>query len=207
MSDRLEALHERSTKFRHPGRQYGATPTSGFMGYVGCPSRRKHSSIDHRATPTEAPRDGDHEPFAWVSANTRAGRVACHDPAPQLSTRSTTMTDNTIPEVALDTRWDTPAADITGLDMAFGQRAMGLMPAYAEIPREFRHGRDDYSRFQQKWFSEGVSAGDVKWRRGIDPDAAWSHLEAIQGSFEPKHEHKAAGVSWLLSKWAKKVKL
>ena len=115
------------------------------------------------------------------------------------------MTEHT--EVALDTRWDQPAADITGLDMAFGQRAMDLMPSYDEIPREFRHGRDDFSRFQQKWFFEGVDAADVEWKRGIDPDAAWAHLGAIQGSFAPKHEHKAAGVSWLLSKWAKKVKL
>jgi hypothetical protein len=100
-----------------------------------------------------------------------------------------------------DTDWSKPQA-VTDLDTAFGGSLDRLMPAYESIPAEFRD-RDNtkWHKAQSKWFYEGIKASDFKPKDGIDPTQALRHLKCIQGSFEPKHEHKMAAVAWLMSLW------
>lgn len=101
------------------------------------------------------------------------------------------------------TDWSQPQ-DVTDLDMVFGTRAMALMPPYSEIPDEFRNMNDrtnPWLRLQRDWFYGGISRSQITPRDDVDLNRAVRHLKAIQGSFEPKHEHKEAGVAYLASLW------
>lgn len=60
----------------------------------------------------------------------------------------------------------------------------------------------EWREFQRRWFFRGLPGGTIVTSKpGIDPDDAIRHLKCIQGSFEPKHEHKEAAVAYLASLW------
>ena len=40
----------------------------------------------------------------------------------------------------------------------------------------------------------------------FDKNEVWRHLKACMGSFQPAHEHKVAGVGYLMSLWLKPLK-
>jgi hypothetical protein len=95
----------------------------------------------------------------------------------------------------------TPVSDV---EIAFGVGVVErLMPPMAEIPVEFKslNSRNRWIVCQQDWFFTGLR--DVVWspKEGVDTIAALRHLKAIQGSWDPKHEHKQAAVAYLLSLW------
>lgn len=106
-------------------------------------------------------------------------------------------------------RWATPT-EVDDLTLAFPANALEFMPSREECeealkalgPKDEKKWRD----FQHTWFFKGLPA-DVKlhMRKGIDGETAFRHLQAIQGSFAPKHEHKEAAVAYLASRWIKKV--
>lgn len=95
-----------------------------------------------------------------------------------------------------------PVDDVT---LAFPAGVADLVPpreaceaALSQMPDRGR----GWVEFQQRWFYEGLSGNAVVTPRdGIDPALAFRHLAAIQGSFEPKHEHKEAAVAYLASLW------
>jgi len=94
---------------------------------------------------------------------------------------------------------------IDDLRLAFPARVAYLMPDYDDIPEDFRDDRGaarPWLKFQRDWFFRGLPA-DAKFspKNGIDLAVALRHLKAIQGSFEPKHEHKEAAVAYLASLW------
>jgi hypothetical protein len=101
--------------------------------------------------------------------------------------------------------------DVSDLDMAFGVRAVAdLMPPREEC-REALNAMKDRGRkwidFQECWFFHGIpKSAEFKPAEGIDADKALRHLSAIQGSFEPKHEHKMEAVAYLASRWFKDIK-
>lgn len=79
-----------------------------------------------------------------------------------------------------------------------------LMPAYADIPAQFRPGSGGntmWNRFQSDWFYGGIQVSRMIPKPGIDKNVALRHLKAINGSYEPKHEHKEAAVAYLASLW------
>lgn len=81
-----------------------------------------------------------------------------------------------------------------------------LMPAMEEIPSEFKGSSNPWVKFQSKWFFFGL--GDMEGvilADGVDGDLAFRHLGCIQGSYQPKHEHKEAAVAYLASRWFKEV--
>ncbi len=90
---------------------------------------------------------------------------------------------------------------LSDLDVAFSANVRDLMPDYKEIPEDFRRGRTKWNRFQSDWFYGGIDASGLIAKDGIDRNAALRHLKAINGSFEPKHEHKEAAVAYLASLW------
>lgn len=105
----------------------------------------------------------------------------------------------------LDDGFDQPRV-VSAVELAFPARVAHLMPRYEDIPAEFRthYGTREsapWIRFQSDWFFKGTSKDSLKPRDGVDADTAWRHLAVIQGSFEPRHEHKAAAVAWLASRW------
>lgn len=90
---------------------------------------------------------------------------------------------------------------VTDVDLAFGGRIADLMPSYEELPEDFRRERDPFSKIVNGWFFNGLHTGSLQAKSGIDKSAALRHCRAIMCSFDPSHEHKIAGVSWLLSQW------
>jgi hypothetical protein len=94
-----------------------------------------------------------------------------------------------------------PANDITGLDLAFG-RIENLLPPMSEIPEEFRkyHG-NKWCDIAARWFYQGLKGATFKAKEGVDQGKALAHVQCVLGSWEPKHEHKMAGVGYLLSQF------
>lgn len=88
---------------------------------------------------------------------------------------------------------------VSDLDMAFGG-IDGIMPSISDIPEEFPNDRKWRSMFCDFFF---CGAKDLKFspKEGIDQVMAWRHVRTIMGSFMPKHEHKEAACSYLMSLW------
>ena len=93
---------------------------------------------------------------------------------------------------------------ITDLDMAFGTTK--LLPAYEQVPDEFKpgHGGNAYTKMLDCMFA-GVPLppGEVVFRSGFDdaeaPSLIYRVIHSHLQSFEPKHEHKIAGLGYLIS--------
>lgn len=77
-----------------------------------------------------------------------------------------------------------------------------LMPTQKEIPSEFERGAGGtWLDFQNHWFFRGLDKPSFYCKEGVDGALALRHLQAIQGSYAPKHEHKMAAVAYLASRW------
>lgn len=97
---------------------------------------------------------------------------------------------------------------IDRVNAAFPTSIEGYLPPYAEIPTEFKHGRTEWNKLFSQWFYSGLPKGtEFIAKEGIDRDEALRHVKYCMGSFEPKHEHKEAGVAYLLSLWFEKVNI
>lgn len=94
---------------------------------------------------------------------------------------------------------DIAIPEITKLDVAFGT-TQGL-PAYASIPDEFKRGRTKWNELFSAWFFSGLTGLRVAPSPGVDRDKAIAHIRALMASFEPSHEHKEAGVAFLMSQY------
>lgn len=92
-----------------------------------------------------------------------------------------------------------PISDVL---MAFPAEVGNLLPDPLAIPDEFWGSGNAWVEFANRWFNGGLP-GDTRafMREGIDGNAAFRHLKAILGSYQPKHEHKLAGIGFLASKW------
>ena len=92
--------------------------------------------------------------------------------------------------------------DVDELDMAFGGKMKLLLPAYEDIPEEFKDWNREtvWNKWQSGWFYSGLKRYPVA-KEGINLKKAMRHLAAIQSSWEPQHEHKSSGVAWLASLW------
>ncbi|HEY6019063.1 MAG TPA: hypothetical protein VIY48_03960 [Candidatus Paceibacterota bacterium] len=95
--------------------------------------------------------------------------------------------------------------ELTELEIAFPAHAVDrLMPSNGDIPDDFHRDRGEakkWVKLQRKWFFEGIDERVFVAKDGIDYKTAIRHLSAVQGSFEPSHEHKEAAVAWLMSLW------
>lgn len=86
--------------------------------------------------------------------------------------------------------------------MGMGRQQLHLLPALDSIPAEFRTNRENtWRRLQATWFFHGLDTRTIYTKPGIDRFKALNHLRAVQSSFEPAHEHKAAAVAYLMSLW------
>ena len=93
---------------------------------------------------------------------------------------------------------------ITDLDVAFGTTK--LLPAYEQVPPEFKpsNGGNVYTKIMDCMFSgTPIPKGNVVFRPGFDdteaPKLLGRVIQAHLRSFEPKHEHKIAGLGYLVS--------
>lgn len=98
--------------------------------------------------------------------------------------------------------------DIDGVSLVFPTGVKDKMPEYKDIPKDFKNNQNNpYVRMQQTWFYKGLKGVELKPKPGIDLNKALRHLSYIQGSWEPKHEHKEAGVAYLASLWLEEPKI
>lgn len=108
-------------------------------------------------------------------------------------------------------KWE--PVEVSDAELAFGPRDLSkMMPAYKEIPDEFRlawpgHG-NKWQEIFSKWFYGGLPHGtEFVAKEGIDGAKALSHIAAVMRSYEPKHEHKAAAVAFLMNEWFTEMKI
>ena len=94
----------------------------------------------------------------------------------------------------------TPQA-VNDVTLAFPAQIENLIPDPKDIPDEFWDG-NAWTEFASYWFNYGLPA-DTKafMRTGIDGATAFRHLQAIKGSYQPKHQHKLAALGFLASRW------
>lgn len=101
-----------------------------------------------------------------------------------------------------------PVPKLSRVDKAFPADALKWMPAWEEIPEEFKHHNGtEWNEIVSSWFFAGLPK-DVKFypRDGVDAEDAFTVVGATLASFAPKHEHKEAAAAYMLSCWFKKVK-
>lgn len=93
--------------------------------------------------------------------------------------------------------------EISVIDAAFPAHALDWMPAYEDIPEVFRTRSlsNKWKQLQRDWFYHGLKSYTFVPKPGVDVDKALRVIQAIQGSYAPKHEHKEAAVAYLLSEW------
>lgn len=102
--------------------------------------------------------------------------------------------------------WSKPKP-VIDLEVGMGAENMSmLLPQMSEIPEEFKgfYGRAE----AKKWvsvvddlFFRGAKKIKIVPKEGIDQVLAMRHLKAILHSWEPDHNHKVAGVAYLMSLW------
>jgi hypothetical protein len=102
----------------------------------------------------------------------------------------------------LNDGFDQPKA-LSAAQRAFPANVVGtLMPLHADIPTDYPD-RAEWEKFVSHWFFQGdpFAKWDLLVRPDVDGNTAFTHLRALMGSYEPKHEHKEAAVAWLASRW------
>jgi hypothetical protein len=107
---------------------------------------------------------------------------------------------------------------VEDLDLAFGHKSLfslgdwqgnEILPSREDIPDEFlRHDGTKWNKAFGQWFFSGFPEGtQLQYKEGIDPEMAMRHLRAVMTSWSPKHEHKDAACSYLLSMWVEDIVL
>jgi hypothetical protein len=97
--------------------------------------------------------------------------------------------------------------EVDDVTIAFPANVVGtLLPLKVDIPKEFPN-RVGFEKAAAHWFYDGMKGAAFHPKEGVDPKKAIRVLKACLGSFEPQHEHKMAGVAYLMSEWFEKIDL
>lgn len=88
-------------------------------------------------------------------------------------------------------------ASITDVELAFGTDR--LLPAWEDIPTEFWAGNRYKSLADAIFAGRDLPAGEIEMNEGFDPQALNRAVRAHLRSFGPKHEHKIAGVGYMIA--------
>ena len=92
---------------------------------------------------------------------------------------------------------------VNGLDESFGSTKN--LPRLEDIPDKFlKNWTSEYwCKIAESWFF-GTLKELPTVKEELDSNDVYRALRAILVSFEPKHEHKIAGVGYLMSRWCEK---
>tara|TARA_R110002096_G_C14459064_1_gene712137 strand:- start:618 stop:974 length:357 start_codon:yes stop_codon:yes gene_type:complete len=114
------------------------------------------------------------------------------------------------------TNWNKPI-EVNDAEMVFPAEVMGrLMPYYKDLPEGFNgQGKwmnNPWCKNAETWMFNGVDVkkSTVKFKDTLDETEqrmVWRQLQCCMGSFEPKHEHKMAGVGYLMSLFFDKLEV
>lgn len=90
---------------------------------------------------------------------------------------------------------------ITDVEIAFGTTK--LLPPYDAVPDEFKCGNDYTKLLDHMFAGQALPEGEIVFRDGFADSEAPALLNRLVmahlRSFEPKHEHKIAGLGYLVS--------
>lgn len=120
-------------------------------------------------------------------------------------------TETEFPKTTIDAveEWRLPK-EPSKIEQAFGAagRVSDYLPPRDLIPKEFDNWGNKWNRTASSWFHKGLPEG-TKFipKEGVDTEKALTHLATVLRSFEPKHEHKLAGVGWLMSLWFEDIQI
>ena len=78
-----------------------------------------------------------------------------------------------------------------------------LLPPYDDIPDDFKisFSSNKWLRFFNDMFFKGIRITKLVVKTGIDKDKAFRHIRIAAQGWDSKHEHKEAGIAYLMSLW------
>lgn len=91
-------------------------------------------------------------------------------------------------------------ASISDVEMAFG--AERLLPAWDDIPPEFQEGNRYTELVEAIFYSRDLPDYQIEMKNGFDPQLLNRAVRAHLQSYGPKHQHKIAGVGFMLAQAA-----
>lgn len=91
-------------------------------------------------------------------------------------------------------------SSITDVEMAFS--ADRLLPAWEDIPNEFRSGNLYTKLAEAICFGWTLPECEIEMKDGFEPETLNRAVRAHLQSFGPKHEHKIAGVGYMIAQAA-----
>lgn len=89
---------------------------------------------------------------------------------------------------------------ITDAEAAFSTER--LLPEWKVVPQDFRDGNLYTKLAEAIFFGTTLPAGDIELKPGVTPEKLSKAVRAHLQSFGPKHEHKIAGVGYLIAQFA-----
>jgi hypothetical protein len=75
------------------------------------------------------------------------------------------------------------------------------LPGFSLIPEEFVKSSTKWNRLFNDMFFCGLASIQLFPQEGVDLVKAQRHIKALMKSTDPKHEHKEAGVAYLMSQY------
>lgn len=91
-------------------------------------------------------------------------------------------------------------ASITDPEAVFGTER--LLPAWESIPAEFKSGNSYTKLAEAIFYGSSMPSGRIELKAGFEPMALNRAVRAHLQSYGPRHEHKIAGVGFLISQAA-----
>ena len=89
------------------------------------------------------------------------------------------------------------AATVTDVEMAFSTKK--LLPEWADIPGDFKTGNRYTALVSALFYGQPLPDYSIEMKPGFEPEVMRRATVAHLKSFAPKHEHKIAGVGYLVS--------
>lgn len=89
-------------------------------------------------------------------------------------------------------------ASITDVEVAFGTTR--LLPKLEDIPEEFSRGNPYTQVAEAIFYGHPLPYCEIEMKEGVDLRLLKRAVRAHFWSFEPKHEHKIAGVGYMISR-------
>jgi len=92
--------------------------------------------------------------------------------------------------------------EVSDAELSFPSNANRLLPAWDDLPEEYRKGWTGAAPgcdMSEGLFFNGGKLPSTK--EGVDATKASRVIQACLGSFDLSHEHKIAGVGFLLNEW------
>jgi hypothetical protein len=102
--------------------------------------------------------------------------------------------------------WSKPQ-EIDRISQAFPASVIGkLLPLEKDIPAPYWENNHPMAEVVSHWFYFGLNPkAELELKAGVDGHVMMQHLTTCLRSFEPKHQHKIAGVAFLLDQWISSI--